>query len=349
MIKIFSLCMLVGVLSLGSSCSNSAQSKTQYVFKKSKDKEVIAQFAKTKITNKELMSGIYAEVFDLEKKIFDLKMNRLKAIILQKLMESDPNRKGLSNDQFLEKYIATSIKVSKKDIEKFVKERKIPKEQLNDMVKGQIKKFLEMEKKKEAVEVWMAEKTKKFPVSVFFEQPMRPVFEVKVTDQDPSWGDKNAKVTIVEFSDFQCPFCSKAAKIMDQVKKHYGKKIRVVYKNFPLPFHPQAKPAALASLCANEQGDSYFWKYYHMLFENQNALADSNLVDYAKKIGLNQKQFKSCLESKKYRTKLEDDIKQAGGDLDIKSTPTFYVNGQLINGALPLEAFQEVIDAQLEL
>lgn len=349
MVSLFNSVLVLLIALLFSACSKSVESKTQYIFKKSNDKAIIAEFGNVKITNKELLRGIYADIYDLEKKIYDLKMNRLKAVILQKLMESDPNRKGLTNDQFLEKYIAKKIAVSNKEINAFVKLRKIPKEQLNDMVKGQIKKFLTLEKKKKAVESWMGEKTKKSPVTVYFDRPSRPVFDVKVTDADPSWGNKNAKVTVVEFSDFQCPFCSKAAAILKKVKAHYGNKIRVVFKNFPLPFHPNAKPASLAALCANEQGSTYFWKYYNKLFENQSSLDKKSLVKFGKDIGLDWKKLESCLDSKKFRMKLQDDMKQAGDDLNIKSTPTFYVNGQLLNGALPFEVFQEVIDEQLSL
>jgi protein-disulfide isomerase len=343
------------VLSLGlfgilSSCSKNAQSKINYQYyaaSKVKEQNIAAEYGTVKITNKELMDGIYADVFDLEKKIFDLKMNRLKAVMLKKLIESDPKKKNLTNDQFLDKYIAKSISVSNKDIQKFIKQRKIPKEQITDMVKGQIKKFLEVEKKKEAVERWMAEKTSKTPVKIYFPRPTRPTFEVKVTEKDPSWGNKDAKVTIVEFSDFQCPFCSKAAKVMEQVKKHYGKKVRIVFKNFPLPFHPQAKGAAMAALCANEQGATYFWGMYRHFFENQSALDADSISKYAKNIGLNIEKFNQCIKQKKFKSKLDDDMKQAGEDLSIKSTPTFYINGQLVNGALPFETFKEIIDEQL--
>lgn len=343
---IFSLAILF------SSCSERVESRINYQYhaaSKVKGQDIAAEFGDVKISNKDLMEGIYADVFDLQKKIFDLKMNRLKAVMLKKLIESDPKKKNLTNDQFLEKYIASGIKVSTKDISNFIKERKIPKEQLNDMVKGQIKKYLEVEKKKQAVERWMAEKTVKTPVKIYFERPTRPTFDVKITEKDPSWGNKNAKVTIVEFSDFQCPFCGKAAKVMEKVKDHYGKKVRVVYKNFPLPFHPNAKGAALASLCANDQGSSYFWRMYKTLFDNQKSLDAISLNKYAKNLGLNMQKFEKCVKQKQFKSKLDDDMKQAGEDLAIKSTPTFYINGQLVNGALPFETFKEIIDQQLSL
>ncbi len=331
-----------------SGCSERVESKTKYVYKTvNQNNELAAEFGKFKISQKELMKGIYADVFDLEKKIFDIKMNRLKALMLKKLMDADPRKKGLTNDQFLEKYIAPNLKVTKGDIDKFIEQRKIPKDQINEMVKGQIRKFLEMEKKKKAVEQWMAKQTAKTPVTVYFPKPQRPRFKVKVSDRDPQWGRKDAKVTIVEFSDFQCPFCAKASKILEQIKEHYGKKIRVVFKNFPLPFHSNAKGAALAALCVNEQGSDYFWKYYRKLFANQTALSKGDLERYAREIGVESKKFKECVTSKKYEPQLADDIRQAEEDLAIKSTPTFYVNGKLINGALPFETFKEVIDEEL--
>jgi protein-disulfide isomerase len=348
--RTFSMLVLLVLTLFLTSCSERVESRPQFIFKQGSDKSVVAEYGKIKITQKELMTGIYDDIYDLQKKIFDKKMSRLKAILLKKMMESDPNYKGLSNDQFLTKYIAKNINVSKKDIEKFIKEKKIPKEQLNDMVRGQIKKYLLMQKKKQAVEEWMANKTQKTPVVVYFKKPLRPVFDVKITDRDPSWGSKSAKVTIVEFSDFQCPFCGKAAKVMKKLKQHYGKdKIRIVFKNFPLPFHPQAKPAALAALCAKEQGQSYFWSFYDRLFSHQNGLNKDNYKKFAKEIGLNVKKFGECMSSGRHQDKLADDIKQGSDDLHIKSTPTFYVNGQLMNGAYPFEEFKQIIDEQLKL
>ena len=328
------------------SCSKSVESKPSFIFKKSSDKSIVAVIGGEKIPAQDLMRGIDAEIFDLENKIYQMKINRLRALALEKFMKADKRKKGISNDEYMNKYIAHKVNVTKKDIDAFANKRNIPKEQINDMVRGQIKKFLEVEKKKASVDEWLGEQTKRSPIIVYFSKPERPVFDVKITDQDPSWRSPNAKVTIVEYSDFQCPFCSKGADVINEVKKLYKGKVRVVFKNYPLPFHPQAKGAAEISLCAREQGSDYFWKIHDEMFKNQASLTQDKLAPFMKSIGLNSDKMEKCLKDHKYLGKIKEDM-ALGQDLGIKSTPTFFINGKLLNGALPIESFKEIIDVEL--
>ena len=267
-------------------------------------------------------------------------------MILEKFMTMDPNKKGLTNDQYLEKYISKGKEPSKEAIEKFIKERKIPKQHLNAQLKQRIKQFLSEQIKKDAVDSWLASKTKKDPVEVYIHQPKRPVFNAQVGDA-PWAGGANAKVTIVEFSDYQCPFCSKAALTMKKLKKKYGKKIKVAFKNYPLPFHKDAKKASEYGLCANEQNPKLFWKMYDTMFANQQKLSEDDLKKYAQKHGVDMKKLKSCLDSGKAAKQIEKEMSE-GEKLGIKSTPTFFVNGQLISGALPIENFEKIINQELK-
>ena len=160
-------------------------------------------------------------------------------------------------------------------------------------------------------------------------------------------GNGDAKVTIVEYSDFQCPFCSKAAKTIAELEKKYGNKVRVVFKNYPLPFHSQAKLAAEAAMCANDQDKKIFWKMHDSMFADQTKLDRDNLIKTAKAYGVKEDAFTKCLDGHSNLAKIEADMKE-GQDLAIKSTPTFYINGKLLSGALPIETFSEVIDEELE-
>ena len=232
------------------------------------------------------------------------------------------------------------------EINAFIKEKNIPKEQVNPQIKERIKQYLSIEKKKEALENWLAEQTKKTEINIFFQQPRRPTFDVKVGDA-PFFGDKNAKVEVVEFSDFQCPFCSKASAILKDLKKKYGNKIKIAFKQYPLPFHSQAKMAAVAALCANDQDMKFFWKMHDAMFADQSKLSVDNLKETAKKIGVDSAKFNACLDEKKFLSKVESDIKE-GEAVGVKSTPTFFVNGQLITGAQPIEVFSEIIDSELK-
>jgi protein-disulfide isomerase len=266
-------------------------------------------------------------------------------MLLEKFMAKDPTKKNMSNDEFLNQIIAKSIKVTDADIEKFIKDRQIPKDQVNPEIKDRIKQFIEMEQKKGAVEKWLGEQTKKTPVEVYLTKPARPVFEVNVADA-PFKGGADAKVTIVEYSDFQCPFCSKAATLVTELEKKYGNKIKVAFKNFPLPFHNQARLAAEAAMCANEQNAKFFWKMHDAMFADQTKLDKDNLIITAKKAGLKEVDFKACLEAGKFKTKVDEDAAQ-GQKIGIKSTPTFFINGKLVAGAQPIDVFSEIIDEEL--
>lgn len=342
-VKLVSALVLMGIF--GYSCSKEATSKPQYKFRKSVGDGVAAKVGPVTITDKELYAGIESELYEAEKKIFEIKMAKLKSMLLEKMMKSDPKSEGLSNDQYMDKFIAEKIKISQKQITAFIKERKIPKEHINPQVKERIKNFLVIEEKKVAVEKWLAEKIGKSGVEVFFEKAKRPTFNV-VAGDSPFFGEKDAKVTIVEFSDFQCPFCAKGAVVLKEIKKKYGKKVKIAFKQYPLPFHTQARKAAMAALCANEQDSSKFWALHDKMFEDQSKLSVAALKATAKGLGLKPDQFNKCLDENKYMAQIDKEIEQ-GKSVSVKSTPTFFVNGQLVSGAQPLDVFSELIDQEL--
>jgi len=148
----------------------------------------------------------------------------------------------------------------------------------------------------------------------------------------PAWGPANSKIVIVEFSDFECPYCEVFyGDGYQQLKKRYGDKIRFVYKDFPLPQHPNAYPAALAANCANEQGK--FWEYHDVLFQNQINLSGTALVSYAQKVGVADiPKFEDCFKTQKYKAVVDANI-QYGQSKFADATPTFYINGQIVKGA----------------
>ena len=161
----------------------------------------------------------------------------------------------------------------------------------------------------------------------------------------PIKGAKDALVTIVQFSDFQCPFCSRVEPTIDQVMKEYAGKVRVAWRNLPLPFHNNAKPAAIAAMAANQQGK--FWQMHDILFKNQSALSADDLAKYAQEIGLNMGKFKAALEDKKIAADIEADSAM-GGKIGARGTPAFFINGHFLSGAQPFERFKATIDEELK-
>ncbi|PZR16718.1 MAG: thioredoxin [Archangium gephyra] len=170
------------------------------------------------------------------------------------------------------------------------------------------------------------------------------VTDLKI-DGAPVLGPKNAPVTIVAFSDFQCPFCSRVVPTLHDLEKQYEGKIKVVFKHQPLPFHNNAKIAAAASMAANEQGK--FWEMHDKLFANQQALDRPNLERYAQELGLDMGKFKAALDSNKYDAYIQADSAE-GMRVGANGTPTFFINGRQVVGAQPIDAFKNVIDDELK-
>jgi len=175
--------------------------------------------------------------------------------------------------------------------------------------------------------------------------PTQPSQVTASADDDARWGSEDAPVEIIEFSDFQCPFCGRVAPTIEQIKTAYGDKVTIVYRDFPLTsIHPMAQPAAESAECVRELGgDDAFWEFHDTLFENQGALSETSLKSWAQEMGYD---ISSCLSSGKFRAEVQKDTQdaQAAGG---RGTPYFVINGKPLSGAQPFEAFKQIIDAEL--
>lgn len=338
----------LGLLAVGLiSCSEQASTKPNFIFKAAPNETSAANIAGEVLTLDQLNQGVEMDLYEAEMKVYEIQMNRIRQVAIEKFMAQDPKSKGLSSDEYLEKHVVTKVKISPKDIDAFIAEKNVPKEHVNEELRGRVQEFLMREKKSEALEIWLAEKTKNSPIEIYIKEPKRPVFDVAVGDA-PIWGSADAKVTVVEFSDFQCPFCSKGAEVIKELKDKYGKSIKVAFKHYPLPFHSNAAKAAEAAMCAHEQEATLFWKMHDAMFANQSNLQIEGLKDLASKAGVkNIDGFMDCLTSGKFKARVDADMEQ-GKALGVKSTPTFFVNGQMVMGAQPLEVFSEIIDTELK-
>lgn len=169
-------------------------------------------------------------------------------------------------------------------------------------------------------------------------------------DDDAVKGDKNAKVTIVEFSDFECPYCAMYYEnTYKQLQKTYidTGKVNYIFRDFPLSFHADAYPSALAAECLKEQkGDSAYFKLHDRMFENQDKLTYENFEKWAKEFGADVGKFKTCFDNDKYKEEIASDMKD-GQSVGIQGTPAFFVNGKFLSGAQPFENFQAIIEEEL--
>ncbi|HTN51764.1 MAG TPA: thioredoxin domain-containing protein [Anaeromyxobacter sp.] len=171
-----------------------------------------------------------------------------------------------------------------------------------------------------------------------------PASALPLRADDPVRGNPKAPVTIVLFSDFQCPFCARVEPTLAELQKSYGDKVRIVWKHQPLPFHPNALPAAEAAEAAREQGK--FWEMHDRMFQNQQELSDEAYRRWAKELGLDLRRFDEARQSPRLRARVEEDQK-LGSSVGANGTPTLFVNGEMVVGAQPADAFKQVIDRKL--
>ncbi len=160
----------------------------------------------------------------------------------------------------------------------------------------------------------------------------------------PYRGAQNAKLTIYEYSDFECPYCGRVQPALDEVMRQYSDRVRLEYRHYPLPMHPRAAPAAIAAVCAEEQGK--FWQMYDKLFANQQALEDADLLRYAGDIGLDGKAFSACIASGEASAKVQADIAE-GNRVGVKATPTFRIGETAVTGSQPVDTFRSAIELEL--
>lgn len=179
-------------------------------------------------------------------------------------------------------------------------------------------------------------------------RPNRPdanrEYKIELGDA-PIRGSENAVVTIVEWSDFQCPFCNRVSPTLAKIEEEYGDRVRIAFKHMPLSIHPQAGAAHAASEAAHRQGK--FWEMHDRIFANQRDLAVETLEGYAASIGLDMDQFRKDMKAKDVAKRINDDLQQAA-TLGVTGTPSFFINGKFLSGAQPFPNFKRVIDEALE-
>jgi protein-disulfide isomerase len=211
-----------------------------------------------------------------------------------------------------------------------------------DQVRAPIKSMLTEERVQNVRDAYLNTLKAKTPVRVMLDPPRSTVRAAT----SPAKGPTDAPIELIEFADFQCPFCLAASPTVKRVLDTYGNRIRFVYRNFPLQNHPDARPAAEAAQCANEQGQ--FWAYHDRLFAVPGKLSDADLKQTAVDLGLDPARFNTCVDQHQYKSVVEADA-QAGADAGVSGTPAFFINGRLLSGAQPYDAFKRVIDEELEL
>ncbi len=337
-----------GIIS-GCTDSQAKPAKPNIVTKDSTKPGVVAKIGDVEVTEDELIGDARSDIYELKKREYDLKMDRLNKLMEEKLIGVEAKKANMPTEQFITEKVVGKLTVADSEFKAFVKEKKIPEDQLKEHpeYKQRITSYLENQKRGEKVQAYLANLTKKTPVEVYFKKPTMERVTIDIGDA-PMLGKKDAKVQIVAFSEFQCPYCSRGAETMHAVAKKYGSKVAISFKHYPLPFHERATPASEMSLCVKKLGgDDKFWKFHDIAFKNQDKLDNDNLAKFAKDAGVDGAKAKECYDKGEFKEKIASD-QAYGNKVGVRSTPTFFVNGQMVAGALPIEQFSEMIDEELD-
>ncbi|HXV77920.1 MAG TPA: thioredoxin domain-containing protein [Candidatus Polarisedimenticolaceae bacterium] len=276
--------------------------------------------------------------------LYDQRKMAIDQLVAERLIEKEAKSRGLTAEELVEAEISAKMpELTEVDVERFYNQNtpSMGGRQLDDNLRAQIRQFLDQQRVMVARQNFLVALRADTDVAILLEPPR---VELTVKPDEPSDGPVDAPVTIVEYSDFQCPYCARVGPTLDQIKQAYGDRVRIVFRDFPLPNHPQAIPAAQAAKCANEQGK--FWDYHDKLFASQRELGPDKYKQFAVELGLDSEKFDACVDSNKYAQQVQL-IATGGQQAGVTGTPAFFVNGRFVSGAKPFEAFKEIIDEEL--
>ena len=301
----------------------------------STDSPVVASVGNETITLRDVEQAAALPLYQMDQQRDQLLQRALQRKIEDLLLEGEASRKGITVTQLLTEASQSESIMKMADIPAPVRRLTVsesPEGSGHDVAQDR----QEEARIRQALLVSLRRKT---DIHVTFPTQEPPILPVSV-DDDPSVGPTDAPVTIVEFSDFQCPYCQKSVGVLKVLQRLYGEKIRIVYRDYPGSNHAEAWPAAEAAQCASELGK--FWEYHDLLFERQTAGRGWDFVGLAKEVGLQEEAFAACLNSRRYRQEVIKDV-QDGFQLGISSTPTFFINGRPMVGAQTVSDFQAII------
>lgn len=282
-----------------------------------------------------------AGVVRARQQMYEARRQALERMIDTQLAEAEAKKRGITAEELVKAEVDGKLTPpSDAEIAKFYEERKDRIKKPLEEVKDRIVQMLERQKRGERDAAFRESLRAAANVEIYLAAPLMKVS----ADDDPRKGPADAPVQIIEFSDFQCPYCGKAAETVEAVVQKYGDKVSVVYRDFPLPMHKEAHRASQAAQCANDQGK--FWQYHDVLFKNVQKMKDEDLQEHATTAGLDVEKFKSCLSANTHVAEIDKDIAD-GKKVGMSGTPGFFINGRFLGGARPVEDFAAIIDEEL--
>lgn len=307
--------------------------------------EVLAEVDGVAITAEEVEKPLASQLSRLDEQIYTLKLQKLDALIDEKLLAKHAAERTLTVPALLDAEVTRKVgSITEQEIEEFYQRNKAQINAEQAQIREQIRVYLQNQQLAIKREEFLKSLRSQVKIIVRLKPPQVHRVEVSVQGA-PFKGGEKAAVTIVEFSDFHCPFCTRVTSTLKQLESMYGEKIKLVFRDFPIEgLHPGAIKAHEAARCANEQGE--FWPYHDKLFAGPSSSNPELFKGLAKELGLDAFAFDTCLGSGKYQAAIKQDIEE-GIRVGVTGTPAFFINGRLISGAQSLETFARVIDDEL--
>jgi protein-disulfide isomerase len=303
--------------------------------------QVVAEVSGKPVTLAELEEALAPQLSALDRQRQQLLVDGLDGLVEQKILEAEAAARGVSVEELFRVEIeAKAGEVTDAEAQAFYEENKARINRPIEQMMPQIKNYLANQKRGELRDGLLASLRAKHTTRILLE-PVRADVDDPTA---PSKGPASAAVTIVEFSDFQCPYCTRVNPTLQQAIATYGDNLRIVFRQFPLNIHPQAQKAAEASLCANDQGK--FWELHDAMFADQRNLAVEQIKEKAAGVGIEAGAFATCLDSGKYAAQVAADL-AAGSAAGVSGTPAMFVNGRFLSGAVPFEQLSKLIDDEL--
>jgi protein-disulfide isomerase len=301
---------------------------------------VVAVVAGTCITAEELDAASARRTLQGRPDDYNLKLSTLDGLIGARLLEREAKTRGVNVDQLAREEIDGKVApVTEAEVEEMMV--RIRQEAPTENVEvSRVRQALNDRRRAERKLAFVKQLRERTEVEVRLEPPRTAL----AVDRGPSRGPRDAPVTIVVYSEFECPFCAKSSLVLKEVERRYGDKVRIVFRHFPRPMHQHAAKAAEAAMCAEDQGR--FWEFHDKLFASQSALTVADLKRYAGEVGLDGEAFGRCLDSGRRADAVAAEAAE-GAQHGVQRVPTFFVNGRYLLGAAPLDAFVPIIDDEL--
>jgi protein-disulfide isomerase len=309
----------------------------------SSDSRPAATVGGSVITMEQLDHAAANQLAKLRQQEYDVRASVLQGLIQQQLVTSEAAARKVTEADLMKAEVDDkSAAPTADEVSKFYETNKARMGGKSfDEVKGDIERALKGQKSNDRRGQFLAELTAKNNVKVMLEPPRATV---TIRPGTPAMGPADAPVTIVEWSDYQCPFCKRAHPTVEQVLSEYKDKVRFIYLDYPLPFHQMAMPASQAVHCAEDQGK--FWEYHTNLFEVAGDLSKADLSKRATDLGLDSAAFEACTTANKHESLIKTNFDD-GAALGVTGTPAFFINGRMLVGAQPIEQFRDVINDEL--